>query len=143
MQSVSPTISKSVPPTISRGALWAGRVMSALPVLIVLFGSVMKLMRFPAVVEGFNRVGAPEHLIIPVGLIELICCVVYVVPRTSVLGAILMTGLLGGATITTLRIGDPTYPMPVILGMLAWGGLWMRDPRLRALIPLLSSQRES
>ena len=112
--------------------------MSALPVLMVLMGSVMKLMRLPAVVEGFNRVGAPERLIIPVGLIELICCVVYVIPRCSVLGAILMTGLLGGATITTLRIGDPTYPLPVVLGMLAWGGLWMRDPRLRALIPLRS-----
>jgi hypothetical protein len=62
--------------------------------------------------------------------------VVYLIPRTSILGAILMTGLLGGATITTLRIGDPTYPMPVVLGMLAWGGLWMRDSRLKALIPL-------
>jgi hypothetical protein len=101
------------------------------------------LMRLPAVVEGFNRVGAPERLIIPVGLIELTCCVVYVIPRTSVLGAILMTGLLGGATITTLRIGDPTYPLPVILGMLAWGGLWMRDLRLRALIPLLAPRQDS
>ena len=61
---------------------------------------------------------------------------VYAVPRTSVLGAILMTGLLGGATITTLRVGDPTYPMPIILGMLAWGGLYLRDPRIRQLIPL-------
>lgn len=117
--------------------------MSALPVLLVLFGSVMKLMRIPGVVDGFNRAGLPERLIIPVGLIELICCVAYLIPRTSVLGAILMTGLLGGATVTTLRIGDPTYLMPVVLGMLAWGGLWMRDQRLRALIPLLASQRDS
>jgi hypothetical protein len=117
--------------------------MSALPVLMVLMGSVMKLMRLPGVVEGFARAGAPEKLIFPVGLIELICCVVYVIPRTSVLGAILMTGLLGGATTTTLRIGDPTYPLPVVLGMLAWGGLWMRDARLRALIPLLRSQEGS
>ena len=128
---------------VSKGSIWTGRVMSALPVLMVLFGSVMKLTRAPGVVEGFNRAGAPERLIIPVGLIELICCVVYLIPRTSVLGAILMTGLLGGATITTLRIGDPTYPLPVVLGMLAWGGLWMRDIRLRALIPLMSSRRES
>lgn len=126
---------------VSKAAIWTGRVMSALPVLMILMASVMKLMRLPAVVEGFNRAGAPESLIIPVGLTELICCVVYLIPRTSVLGAILMTGLLGGATITTLRIGDPTYPMPVVLGMLAWGGLWMRDLRLRALIPLLASQR--
>lgn len=128
---------------VSKAAIWTGRVMSALPVLMVLMASVMKLMRLPAVVEGFNRAGAPERLIIPVGVIELICCVVYLIPRTSVLGAILMTGLLGGATITTLRIGDPTYPMPVVLGMLAWGGLWMRDLRLRALIPLLASKRDS
>jgi hypothetical protein len=120
----------------SKGILWTSRVMSAIPVLLVLMGSVMKLMKAPGVAEGFARVGAPERLIIPVGLIELVCVVVYLIPRTSVLGAILMTGLLGGATITTLRIGDPTYPLPVILGMLAWGGLYLRDLRLRALIPL-------
>jgi hypothetical protein len=121
---------------VSKTTLWTGRVMSALPVLLILLGSVMKLMRHPSVLEGFARAGIPERLILPVGLIELICVVVYLIPRTSVLGAILMTGLLGGATITTLRVGDPTYPMPVILGMLAWGGLYMRDLRLRALIPL-------
>ena len=122
--------------TISKTALWTGRVMSALPVLLILLGSIMKLMRHPSVLEGFARAGVPERLILPVGLIELVCVVVYLIPRTSVLGAILMTGLLGGATITTLRVGDPTYPMPVILGMLAWGGLYLRDVRLRALIPL-------
>jgi hypothetical protein len=122
--------------TVSKAALWTGRVMSALPVLLILLGSVMKLMKHPSVLEGFARAGVPERLILPVGLIELVCVVVYVIPRTSILGAILMTGLLGGATITTLRVGDPTYPMPVILVMLAWGGLYMRDVRLRALIPL-------
>jgi hypothetical protein len=111
--------------------------MSALPVLLILFGSVVKLMRTASVVEGFNRAGLPLHLMVPVGSIELVCVIVYLIPRTAVLGAILMTGLLGGATITTLRIGDPTYLMPVILGMLAWGGLYMRDPRLRALIPFV------
>ena len=128
---------------VSKAALWTGRVMSALPVLLVLLGSVMKLMKLPQVIEGFAKAGAPERLIIPVGLIELMCVVVYVIPRTSVLGAILMTGLLGGATITTLRVGDPTYPLPVVLGMLAWGGLWMRDVRLRQLIPLLTPQADS
>ncbi|HLZ43726.1 MAG TPA: DoxX family protein [Candidatus Sulfotelmatobacter sp.] len=122
--------------SISRAALWTGRVMSALPVLLILFGSIMKLIRHPSVIDGFARAGLPPRLIIPVGLIELVCVVVYVVPRTSVLGAILMTGLLGGATLTTLRVGDPTFPMPVILGMLAWGGLYLRDRRLRQLIPL-------
>lgn len=121
---------------ISKTTLWVGRVMSALPVLLILFGSVMKLVKTAAVIEGFAKAGAPERLIVPVGMIELVCVVVYLIPRTAVLGAILMTGLLGGATITTLRIGDPTYPLPVILGMLAWGGLYLRDRRLRALILL-------
>jgi DoxX-like protein len=130
---VSPAIQLASP---SKAALWTGRVMSALPVLMILFGSVVKLMRLPSVVEAFTRIGMPERLILPVGTIELLCCVIYVIPQTAVLGAILMTGLLGGATITGLRIGDPSYPLPVILGMLAWGGLFMRDPRLRELIPM-------
>jgi hypothetical protein len=121
---------------VSKTTLWIGRVMSALPALLVLFGSVMKLMKTASVVEGFIRAGVPERLIIPVGIIELVCVIVYVIPQTAVLGAILMTGLLGGATITNLRIGDPTYPMPVVLGMLAWGGLFLRDTRLRELIPI-------
>ena len=121
---------------ISKTALWTGIVMSALPVLLVLMSSVMKLMKMAPVVEGFAKAGLSERLILPVGIIELICVIVYLIPRTAVLGAILMTGLLGGATVTTLRIVDPTYPMPVILGMLAWGGLYMRDPRVRELIPL-------
>lgn len=123
----------------SKTMLWTGRVMSALPVLLILLGSVMKLMKLPSVLEGFARAGIPERLIVPVGLIELLCVVVYLIPRTSVLGAILMTGLLGGATITTLQIGDPTWPMPVILGMMAWGGLYLRDRRLRELIPFRRS----
>jgi hypothetical protein len=122
--------------SISKTALWTGRILSAIPVLIVLMGSVMKLMRLPAVIEGFARAGLPALLIIPVGLIELVCVIVYVISPTSVLGAILMTGLLGGATITGLRIGDPSYPLPVILGMMAWGGLYLRDLRLRELIPI-------
>lgn len=120
---------------VSKTALWTGRVMSAIPVLLVLFGSILKLMKTASVIEGFARSGVPEHLIVPVGLIELTCIVIYVIPQTWVLGAILMTGLLGGATITSLRIADPTYPLPVILGMMAWGGLYLRDNHLRALIP--------
>lgn len=129
--------------TVSKTTLWTGRVMSALPILLILLGSVMKLMKHPSVLEGFARAGLPERLILPVGLIELVCVVVYLIPQTSVLGAILMTGLLGGATITTLRVSDPTYPMPVVFGMLAWGGLYMRDLRLRALIPLRKESSES
>ncbi|MGE5081287.1 MAG: DoxX family protein [Acidobacteriota bacterium] len=129
--------------SVSRGALWTGRVMSALPIFIVLMGSVMKLMRLPAVHEGFARAGLSDSLMVPVGLIELICVITYVIPATAVLGAILMTGLLGAACLTSLRIADPTYPLPVILGMLAWGGLFMRDLRVRALIPFRKAERKS
>ena len=129
--------------SVSRGALWTGRVMSALPIFIVLMGSVMKLMRLPAVHEGFARAGLSDSLMVPVGLIELICVITYVIPATAVLGAILMTGLLGAACLTSLRIADPTYPLPVILGMLAWGGLFMRDLRVRALIPFRKADRKS
>jgi hypothetical protein len=129
--------------TVSKAALWTGRMMSSLPVLLILFGCILKLMKTPQVLEGFARAGVPAQLIVPVGLIELICVITYLIPRTSVLGAILMTGLLGGATLTSLRVADPTYPMPVFVGMLAWGGLFFRDARLRALIPLRKPRRVS
>lgn len=83
-----------------------------------------------------REVRCAERFVVPIGILELICVAAYVIPQTSVLGAILLTGLLGGATVTTLRIGDPTFPLPVVLGMMAWGGLYLRDLRLRELIPL-------
>jgi hypothetical protein len=121
---------------VSKKMPWTGRIMSAVPVLMVLLAAVMKLVKAAPVMEGMARDGFPERLVVPIGVLELMCVVVYVIPRTSVLGAILLTGLLGAATVTTLRIGDPSFPMPVILGMMAWGGLYLRDDRIRALIPL-------
>jgi hypothetical protein len=121
---------------ISKGMLWTGRIMSAIPVLMMLLSAVMKLLKLPAVLQGVAHAGFSESFIVPLGVLELACVVVYLIPPTSVLGAILLTGLFGGATVTTLRIGDPTYPMPVVLGMMVWGGLYLRDTRLRALIPL-------
>ncbi len=121
---------------VSKAMVWTGRIMSAVPVLIVLMAAVMKLVKAAPVVEGTVRAGFAERLIVPIGIVELICVVVYLTPRTAVLGAILLTGLLGGATVTTLRMGDPTFPMPVVLGMMAWGGLYLRDLRVRELIPL-------
>jgi hypothetical protein len=126
---------------VSKTMLWTGRIMSALPVLMILMASVMKLLKAPAVVEGTVHAGFSPGLIVPIGILELVCVVVYVIPRTAVLGAILLTGLMGAATVTTLRIGDPTFPMPVVLGMLAWGGLYLRDRRVRALIPLRRDDR--
>jgi len=129
MQSTTQTV------PVSKTMLWVGRIMSALPVLMLLFSGVMKLVKPAPVVQGFAHLGYPESLTLGLGIVELACAVVYVIPRTSVLGAILLTGYLGGATATHLRIGEPFF-MPIILGMLVWGGLYLRDDRLRALIPL-------
>ena len=85
--------------------------------------------------EGFVRLGYPESLTLGIGIVELACAVVYVIPQTSVLGAILLTGYLGGATATHVRIGEPFF-MPIVLGVLIWGGLFLREDRLRALLPL-------
>jgi hypothetical protein len=119
----------------SKKMLWAGRVASAIPALFVLFGAIPKVLVAAPVVEGFKQAGYPENLVLVVGIIELVCSVVYLIPRTRVLGAILMTGVLGGAIATNLRIGDPTLIAPAILGVLVWGGLYLRDERVRALIP--------
>jgi len=108
--------------------------MSALPVLLFVFSAMMKLLRPPAVLQGFSQLGLPEKLALPLGILELACTIVYLIPRTSVLGAILLTGYLGGATLTHLRVGQPAF-MPVLIGVLVWGGLFLRDPRLKALIP--------
>ena len=120
---------------VSKKILWAGYIVSALPVLLLLFSGVMKLMKPVSVIEGFARFGYSESLILGIGILELACTVVYVVPRTSILGAILLTGYLGGAVATQVRLGDPFF-MTVALGVLVWGGLFLRDSRLRTLIPL-------
>jgi uncharacterized membrane protein YphA (DoxX/SURF4 family) len=112
--------------------------MSVLPVLLMLFSGVTKLMKPVPVVQGFAKFGYPESLILGLGILEILCCVVYLIPRTSILGAILLTGYLGGATATNVRVGDPSSIVTVILGMLIWGGLYLRENRLRALIPLKS-----
>ena len=122
---------------VSKKRLWAGRIISGLAVLMLLFSGVMKLMRPVAVVEEFGRLGYPESLIVGIGILEIFCAVVYLIPRSSILGAILVTGYLGGATATHARIGDPFF-MPIVLGVAIWAGLFLRDDRLRALIPLRS-----
>lgn len=120
---------------VSKKMLWAGRIASALPVLLLLFSGVMKLLKPAAVVTEFGRLGYPESVILGIGILELLCTVVYLIPRTAVLGAILLTGYLGGATATHVRVGDP-FIFPIIFGGLLWLGLYLRDERLRALLPL-------
>lgn len=121
---------------VSRTTLWMGRVFTGLPAALVLFGAVMKLLKSPAVVDGMMKSGIPEHLIIAIGVIELLCTIIYLIPSTAVLGAILMTALLGGATFANIRVNDPSYIITVALGVLVWAGLFFRDQRIRELIPL-------
>ena len=127
------------PATVSKAALWTGRVISTLPVLMLLMSAAFKFMKPPEVVEGFTKMGWPERLSLTLGIVELACTVLYVIPRTAVLGAVLLTGYLGGATATHVRIGDPFYT-PILLGVLVWLGLYLRDRRVRALLPLRKPQ---
>jgi DoxX-like family len=120
---------------VSKKARWTGYLTSALPAVMLLMSAFMKFVKPPPVIEGFAHLGLPESLALGLGILELACTVAYLIPQTSVLGAVLLTGYLGGATVTHLRVGDPFF-MPVLLGVLVWGGLYLRDGRLRALIPL-------
>ena len=120
---------------ISKKMVWAGRIVSAIPVLMLTFSAVVKLIKPADVLTEFARLGYPESVVIGIGILELLCTVVYVIPRTSILGAILLTGYLGGATATHVRIGDP-FIYPVIFGVMVWAGLYLRDAQVRSLIPL-------
>jgi hypothetical protein len=122
--------------SVSKAALWAGRIISALPVLLMVFGGTFGVLKPAFALPGFVQFGYPERFFLPICILELACAILYVIPRTSVLGAILLTGYLGGATATHVRLGDPLFVMPVILGAMVWGGLFLRDDRVRALIPL-------
>lgn len=124
--------------TVSRKALSAGRIISALPVLFLLLDAVMKLIKPPPVVDATVKLGYPESTIVGMGIVLLACVFLYVIPQTSVLGAILLTGYLGGAVATHVRVGAPllTHTLfPVYVGVLIWLGLYLRDGRLRALVP--------
>src|SRR5262249_5403799 len=115
----------------SKTMLWAGRIVSALPALFLLLDGVMKLFKPDFVVEATVKLGYPEDVILGLGIVLVACTLLYVAPRTSVLGAILLTGYLGGAVATHVRVGDPIFTIcfPIIVGALVWGGLWLRDSR--------------
>lgn len=121
----------------SKKILWAGRILSALPALFLLFDGAMKLVKPAVVVEATVQLGYPEGVIVPLGIVLVTCTVVYLIPRTAVLGAILLTGYLGGAVATHVRAAQGPFEIlfPVIFGALLWGGLFLRDQRLRTLIP--------
>jgi len=116
--------------------LRAGYILSVVPVLFLLFDGVIKLIQIDPVVESFIQLGYPVSLARSIGIIELVCVVVYVIPCTSVLGAVLLTGYFGGAIATHLRMGDPllTHTLfPIYVAVLVWGGIFLRDERVRAL----------
>jgi hypothetical protein len=122
--------------------IWTGRIISGLVVLFLIFDSVTKLITIPPVVEGMRQLGYPVPLAPVIGTLLLICVLLYVIPRTAPLGAILLTGYLGGAVASQLRVGMPlfTYTLgPVYAAAFGWGGLYLRDGRVRALLAPLSS----
>jgi hypothetical protein len=119
-----------------RGAIWTGRVLSALPILMMLFSAFLKLSRNSNAAGMFSgKFGYPAETLFPIGIVELLCAVLYAIPQTAMLGAILVTTYLGGAVATHVRVGD-VFVAPIVLGVFAWLGLYLRDPRLRALVPL-------
>jgi DoxX-like family len=129
--------SEAITAPVSKKMLWTGRIVGTLVVLFLLFDSLVKLMKLSLAVEPTIRLGYPENLVLGIGIVELVCLVVYVIPPASMLGAILLTGYLGGATATHVRIGDPLF-FPIVVGVLVWLGLFLRDDRLRTLLPLRS-----
>lgn len=113
---------------------WVGFILSGLPSLLFAFSAYMNLTRAPMLVQGLVKYGFSAGVALPLGIVELASLVLYVIPNTAVLGALLLTGYLGGAVATHVRAGEPLL-MPVMVGVLVWGGLFLRDVRIRALLP--------
>jgi hypothetical protein len=127
------------PPAVSEKALWAARALSGIAILFLTFDASVKLLKPPFAIEATTQLGYPESIIITLGLIQVACLIAYVIPRTSVLGAIMWTGYLGGAVATHVRVGSPLFShtlFPVYVAALLWLGLWLRDQRLRAVLPI-------
>jgi len=124
---------------------WAGRIISAVPVLFLVFDGAMKLMNAAPVVEAQNQLGIPQNLTLSIGILELACVLVYAIPGSSIVGAILLTGYLGGATAIQLRVGNPLFThllFPAYVGAFLCGGLYLRDERLRQVVNLRNVVRE-
>jgi hypothetical protein len=122
---------------VSPAAFWTGWILSLLPGLFLLLDAAMKLVKPEFVVTGTVEMGYAESVIVPLGIVLLVCTLLYLFPRTAVLGAILLTGYLGGAVNTHVRHQDPTWTVlfPAVFGVILWCGLVLREPRLRALVP--------
>jgi hypothetical protein len=124
---------------MSNKRLWAGRVLSALPALFLLTSGInLALVQTSEVRASFARFGYAEGMVAGIGVVEFVCAALYLIPQTSVFGAILLTAYLGGATATHARVSDPLWVVPVVIGVLLWAGLYLREGRLSALTPLRS-----
>lgn len=124
-----------------KGKRWAGYILSGLPALFLIMDAVGKLFKPDVVIKGTVELGYPESVIVPLGILLLVCTIVYLIPQTAVLGAILLTGYLGGTVATHVRIGNPIFThtlFGVYLGIMLWLGLYFRDSRLRELVPFRS-----
>ena len=132
------TTAQSVP--VSKAAVWTGRVVSGLVVLFMVFDGVTKVMKVQQVIDATIRIGFPLSSIVGIGITLLVCVALYVIPRTSILGAILLTGYLGGATAANIRAGSPVFNTAFSVGfeVLTWLGLYLRDRQLRAMVPMRS-----
>ena len=120
---------------------WAGRILTGLAVAFLIFDSVIKFSASAAVSQAMNQLGFPVHLAPAIGALELVLLAIYLFPRTSVLGAILWTGYFGGAIVLHVRVGNPLFShvlFPIYVALLLWGGLYLREDRLRQLLPLRS-----
>jgi hypothetical protein len=122
----------------SNVAVWTGRILSTVVVVFLIFDALMKLIKEPHVIAASADLGYPTASIVFIGALLLGCTLIYVIPRTAILGAILLTGYLGGAVASNLRIGHPTFEcvFPVIFGALVWAGLYLRHAELREMIPM-------
>lgn len=124
-------------PAVANKALWTSRVLRAIAVLFLLMDAGIHIATPAPVVQAMNQLGFPLNVTVVIGVIELVCTALYVIPATSILGAILLTGYLGGAVAAHMRVGNPifeAYIFPTLVGVLLWGGLLLIDPRLRALL---------
>jgi len=122
---------------VSKPMLWGGWALTILPAAVLILSGFMKVLKPEFIVTGFAHMGWPSELAVGLGIVEITSAVLYLIPRTAVLGAILLTGYLGGAVATHLRIGEPIFGA-VGLGVIVWLGLYLRDARIRALAPLRS-----
>jgi len=124
--------------------LWVGRVLSLWPAFVIVLSATWKLTRTPGYVAEFGRIGWPESALTGLALLQLACLVLYLIPPTAVLGAVLLTGYLGGAIAAYVRIGEPSPVLvPLSTSLIAWAGIYLREERLRALLPLRSRALQS